>query len=119
VESGLHADRPQYMKAVEMARTNGFERERASEVNRLQEVREEANIRLASAATDIRGVSARVMRWAIMRGTAEAGAWAGLARGRLREKRRSLEKALYGRVKAYHPFLLAEQLAHLGIWRQP
>jgi transposase len=85
----------------------------ASEVNGLQKVLEEANIKLASVATDIRGVSARAMLWAIVRGPAEAEALAELARGQLREKRGSLEKALYGPVKGYHRFLLAEQLAHL------
>jgi transposase len=38
---------------------------------------------------------------------------ADLARGRLREKRPQLERALAGRFGAHHRFLVAQQLAHL------
>ena len=88
-------------------------REKASEVNRVQKVLEDANIKLASVVTDIKGVSARAMLQAIVGGAKDPKALAHLARGRLKEKLPELERALAGRVTAHHRFLLAEQLAHL------
>jgi transposase len=88
-------------------------RERASEVNRIQKVLEGANIKLASVATDVLGVSGRRMLEALVAGAADAPALADLAKGRLRRKRAALEEALTGRVGPHQRFLLREQLAHL------
>jgi len=88
-------------------------RERASEVNRLQKVLEDANIKLASVATDIMGVSPRAMLQAIIEGTEDAEVLSQLARGRMRVKRQELQRALAGLVTDHHRFMLAEQLAHL------
>ena len=90
-------------------RTN-FVRERATLVNRIQKTLESANIKLASVATDVMGVSGRAMLDAIVAGTANATEMAGLAKGRLREKREQLDKALEGRVKPHHRFVLSEYL---------
>jgi transposase len=87
--------------------------ERAAEVNRIQKTLEGANIKLAAVATDVLGVSGRAMLEAMVAGTTAAGTLAQLARGRLREKREDLERALSGRVGAHHRFLLAEQLCHV------
>jgi len=67
-------------------RTN-FVRERATLVNRIQKALESANIKLASVATDVMGVSGRAMLDAIVAGTANATEIAGLAKGRLRQQR--------------------------------
>jgi len=88
-------------------------RESASEVNRLQKVLEDANIKLGSVVADISGVSARGMLRAIIGGEKAPEKLAGLARGRLKERREELEQALSGIVREHHRFLLAEQLAHL------
>ena len=88
-------------------------RGRASEVNRLQKVLGDANIKLASVATDIMGVSARAMLQAIIGGSEDAEALSRLARGRMRVKRSELERASAGRVTDHHRFILSEQLAHL------
>src|SRR5208337_5161837 len=61
-------------------------RERASVVNRIQKVLEDANIKLAGVASDVMGVSVRAMITAITRGTSDPGALADLARGSLRKK---------------------------------
>ena len=61
-------------------------RERASEVNQMQEVLEWANIKLASVVTDITGVSARAMLQALVDGQTDVSALAQLAKGRLRSK---------------------------------
>ena len=87
--------------------------ERTAEVNRVQKVLEDANIKLAAVATDIMGVSGRAMLAALVQGTTEAATLAQMARGSLRAKIPQLERALCGRVGAHHRFLIAQQLAHI------
>lgn len=87
--------------------------ERTAEVNRLQKTLEGANVKLAAVASNVMGVSARAMLEALVAGEADAAALAGLARGRLREKRAELELALHGRFGPHERFLVAEQLAHI------
>jgi transposase len=87
--------------------------ERARIVNRLQKVLEHANIKLASVASDIMGVSGRQMLAALVDGKTDAAAMADLAKGRMRNKMEALEKALTGVVRPHHRFMLAEHLAHI------
>ncbi len=93
-------------------RTN-FVRERVNLANRLQKVLESANIKLASVATDILGVSGRAMLEALMDGQASPVQMAELAQGRLREKHAQLVKALEGHVQPHHRFILAELLCQI------
>jgi transposase len=88
-------------------------RERAAEVNRIQKVLEGANIKLASVASDVMGVSGRAMLEAFVAGMEDAAELAQLARGRLREKREQLEQALVGLVGKHQRFMLARQLRHV------
>jgi transposase len=85
----------------------------AAERNRLLRLLETANIKLASVASDVFGVSGRAMLRALIEGTASAEAMAGLARGQLRRKRADLALALDGRIEEYHRFLLTLQLRRL------
>jgi len=87
--------------------------ERAREVNRVQKVLEDANIKLAGVASDVLGVSGRAMLETIIQGEAEPATMAELARGRLRSKRAALTQALTGRVKEHHRFLLEQHLIHI------
>jgi len=87
--------------------------ERARLVNRLQAVLEDANIKLASVVTDVRGVSARAILEALVAGETDAQALAELARGRLRAKRALLAQAVVGHFSAHHAFMITEQLSHL------
>ena len=93
-------------------RTN-LVQDRATVVNRLQKVLEWANLKLSAVATDITGVSARAMLEAILAGKTAPETLAELAKGRLRNKRSELERALHGHVRDHHRFLLAEHLAQL------
>lgn len=93
-------------------RTN-FVRERATLANRVQKTLESANIKLGNVASDVLGVSGRAMLDAIIAGTANADEMADLAKGRLRQKRDQLEKALQGRVKVHHRFVLCELLCQI------
>jgi transposase len=87
--------------------------ERARQVNRLQKVLEDANIKLASVATDVMGVSGRAMLEQLIQGQADPAVMAELARGRMRTKREALTKALTGRVNDHHRFLLEQHLIHI------
>src|SRR5262245_43018162 len=81
--------------------------ERVREVNRLQGVLERANIKLASVASDIMGVSGRAMLEALMAGKADPATMAHLAKSRMRAKLPLLEQALTGGVRDHHRQLLA------------
>jgi transposase len=87
--------------------------ERCRAVNRLQKILEGANIKLASVASDVMGVSARAMLEALLQGEGDPTALAQLARGRMRSKRDLLAQALQGRFTPHHRFLIQEQLAHI------
>src|SRR5499427_5074746 len=85
----------------------------AAERNRLLRLLETANIKLASVASDVFGVSGRAMLEAMLEGNASVKEMAGLAKGQLRRKRDDLVLALEGRVEEHHRFLLAMQLRRL------
>lgn len=88
-------------------------RERVSEVNRVQKVLEGANIKLATVASNVLGVSGRAMLEAMIAGVTAPDQLAGLARGRLRGKLPALEEALAGRLGQHQRFLLSLQLKHI------
>jgi transposase len=88
-------------------------RDRARVVQRIQKVLEDTNVKLASVATDIVGLSARTMLEGLLSEEKNAALLAGLAKGRLRQKREALEAALEGVLRPRHRFLLVELLAQL------
>ncbi len=92
---------------------SNFVRERANLINRVHKVLESANIKLASVAMDVMGVSGRAMLKAIIEGQATPTEMAELAKGRMRDKRDQLAKALEGRVKPHHRFVLTELLCQI------
>jgi transposase len=82
----------------------------AAERNRLLKLLESANIKLASVATDVFGISGRLMLRALIEGKADPKEMAELAKRKLRSKIPALELALEGRVEEHHRFLLKLQL---------
>lgn len=86
---------------------------RAAERNRLQKLLEQANIKLATVATDVFGVSGMLMLKAIIDGKTSAEQMAQLARGKLRAKIAQLELALDGRIEEHHRFILKMQIHRL------
>jgi len=87
--------------------------ERSREVQRIQKVLEDANLKLASVATDIMGISGRAILAELVAGQTDPGTLADLAKGRLRDKREQLAQALTGTLSAHHRFMLAQLLAHV------
>src|SRR5262249_12366012 len=87
--------------------------ERARLTNRLQMVLEDANVKLASVVTDIRGASARAILAALIAGETNPVVLADFARGRMRSKREVLAQAVVGRFTPHHAFLLTEHLSQL------
>jgi transposase len=88
-------------------------RDRAREVNRLSKVLEDAGIKLSSVATDVLGASGRAMLDALLQGTTDPTVLAELARGRLRKKLPALRRALQGRFRRHHAFLVEQILAKI------
>lgn len=93
-------------------RTN-FVRQRATLVNRVQKVLEGANLKLGDVATNVMGVSGRAILTAIIAGETDTKVLASLAKGKMRSKRAQLERALQGRVRPHHRFLLTELLCQI------
>lgn len=90
--------------------------ERARLVNRIQKVLEDSNVKLASVATDITGVSGRAILQALLDGQQDPQALVELARGRLRSKRDELAQAVQGTLGEHHRFLLKSQLRQLDFY---
>jgi transposase len=86
--------------------------EQSRVAQRIQKVLEDANIKLASVATDVMGMSGRDMLRALIAGTTDPKELAKLARGRLKAKMESLRQALFGRVTDHHRFMLRMHLEH-------
>lgn len=88
-------------------------RDRAQEVNRLCKVLEDAGVKLTSVVTDVMGASGRAMRRALIAGTTDPTVLADLARGKLRQKLPLLQRALHGRFRPHHAFLVEQIFAKI------
>jgi len=86
---------------------------RSAERNRLLKLLETANIKLASVATNVFGVSGMLMLNAILKDDSSPAQMAELAKGRMRDKIPDLKLALEGSVQEHHRFLLRLQLRRL------
>src|SRR5438132_5100186 len=87
--------------------------ERAREANRLQQLLEDANIKLSDVASDVLGPTGRAMLAALCEGNNDPAALAELARGKLRAKLPALKAALQGRFSTHHALLLSHLLSHI------
>ena len=88
-------------------------RDRASEANRLHKVLEDSGVKLSSVASNVLGVSGRLMLEALCQGSNDPAVLAELARGRLRSKLPALRRALESHFRDHHAFLVSQILAHL------
>ncbi len=87
--------------------------QRASVVNRVHKVLEDANIKLGAVATDIMGKSGKDMIRALIEGEKDSAEMADLPRRQLRGKIPLLRLALDGHVTGHHRFMLGELMDHL------
>src|SRR5215471_13343491 len=81
--------------------------------NRIQKVLEDANIKLASVATDALGASGRAILEAMLAGKQDSARLAEMSKGLLRNKIPELQLALAGRMTEHHRFLLRQLFDHL------
>jgi transposase len=88
-------------------------RDRAREVNRLCKVLEDAGLKLTTVVTDVMGASGRAMLRALVDGTTDPTVLADLARGKLRQKLPLLQRALQGRFRPHHAFLIEQIFAKI------
>ncbi len=93
-----------HLRDLTRART-AITRERSREAQRLEKLLEDAGIKLSSVASDILGVSGRLMLEALIAGDRDPAALADLAKRRLRSKIPALTEALTGRFTEHHAFL--------------
>jgi transposase len=78
--------------------------------NRIQKLLESANLKLGQVASDVLGVSGRLMLHALAEGEQDAEKLAELAQGRLKSKKGELRQALAGRLTEAQRWVLKELL---------
>jgi transposase len=89
-------------------------RDRQREAGRLHKALEDTGIKLDCVATDILGVSGRLMLEALISGERDPATLAGLAKGRLRVKQSALVEAFEGvRFGDQHALLIGGILRHI------
>ncbi|TDF87526.1 IS110 family transposase [Paenibacillus piri] len=87
--------------------------ERTREANRLQKVLEGGNIKLASVASNVLGVSGRNMLEAMINGETDPSVLADFAQKKLKLKKEQLKLSLEGRLGAHQLLMIEKQLAHI------
>jgi len=92
--------------------------QRAAAINRIQKVLEDANIQLASVASDVTGKSGWAMLTRIVEGETDPTALADLALRRLKSKKPALQRALDGRITDHHRFLLRQHMRQIRFLEQ-
>jgi transposase len=88
-------------------------RDRTREVQRLQDVLEDAGIKLGTVASDVMGASGRKMLAALIAGERDPEKLADLAYGKLRRKLPELQESLVGRFTTHHGFLCQTMLGRI------
>ena len=90
----------------------------SAEKNRVQKTLEDANIKLATVASNVFGVSGQAMIRALLETDMTPEEMANLAKGKLREKIPQLIEALEGEVSEHHRFLIRMHLEHMGYLKE-
>ena len=87
--------------------------ERARETQRLQKVLEDANVKLASVASDVLGVTGRMILDALCAGERDPDRLADMAQRKLRAKIGDLRQCVPGRFNDHHAGMVTEIVAHI------
>jgi transposase len=85
-------------------------RDRAAVAHRIQKLIESANIKLGQVATNVLGLSGRLLLQALADGEADAATLAQLAKGKLKAKAAQLKQSLTGHLTPTQRFLLQDLL---------
>ena len=80
--------------------------QRTAEKNRLQNILEDANIKLGSVVSDVFGKSGTAIIQSIASGEKDTEVLSSMAKGSLVKKKDELKKALYGNITEHHIFML-------------
>lgn len=97
-------DLTRYRKRLTQARTAEFQR--------IEKTLEDAGIKLDVVASDILGVSGRLMLKALVAGERDPEVLADMAKGVLRKKIPELREALHGRFRDHHALMIGMVLEH-------
>jgi transposase len=89
-------------------------REIGQHTQRIQNVLEDANLKLTGLLSDILGATGRAILQALIAGETDPERLASLGQGRLRASRAQLREALPGRVTPHHRFLLQLPLTQIA-----
>lgn len=90
-----------------------LKREHSRHVQRLQQVLEDANIKLGSFVSDITGLSARAILDAIVAGEVDPKKLAERVTTRLKASKREIEEALRGKIRDHHRVMLKLHLEQM------
>src|SRR6266496_5045933 len=88
-------------------------RDRTREMQRVEKLLEDAQIKITSVVSDVFGVSGRAILHALINGQRDPAVLAGLAVGRLRPKTAQLAEALRGFFTDHHATILAMMLDNI------
>lgn len=80
--------------------------QRTAEKNRLQNVLEDANIKIGSVVSDVFGKTGIAIIEKLSKGESDPVTLSGLAKGSLVRKKDLLQQALYGKFTEHHQFML-------------
>jgi len=92
--------------------------ERSREVQRLQKLLEDANVKLSSVASDILGVTGRMILDALCDGERDPDVLAGMAQRKLKAKTEYLRQCVPGRFAEFHAVMTRQLLSHIDYLEQ-
>lgn len=88
--------------------------ERSREIQRLDKVLQDAQIKLSSVVSTLQTKTARAILFALVRGTEDPKVLAELAQGRLKHRKAELAQAMAGRFRReHHGLLIGQILTHV------
>jgi transposase len=87
--------------------------ERSREVQRLQKLLEDANVKLSAVVSDTTGVTARMILDALCDGERDPEVLAGMAQRKLKAKKDLLARAVPGRFGEFHAVMCRQILSHI------
>lgn len=91
--------------------------ERSHEVQRLQKLLEDANVKLSSVASDILGVTGRMILEAMCAGERDPDVLAAMAQRKLKAKTEYLRQCVPGRFNDFHAVMTRQLLSHIDYLR--